>query len=64
MMQNPYHLHAIMVHEGTTDSGHYFAFIFDRNKKKWYRFNDYKVCEVEEFQVFDESFGNTQSNKR
>ena len=25
--------------------------------RKWYRFNDYKVLEVEEATVFEESFG-------
>ncbi len=31
MKQNPYYLHAILIHEGDSESGHYYAFIFDRN---------------------------------
>lgn len=54
---NPYHLHAILVHEGSGDSGHYYAFIFDRKDHKWYRFNDYKISEESEAQVWEESFG-------
>jgi ubiquitin carboxyl-terminal hydrolase 25/28 len=54
---NNYHLHAILVHEGGSENGHYYAFIFDRNQSKWYRFNDYKVTEETTKTVFSESFG-------
>lgn len=57
MKQNPYTLHAILIHEGTTDNGHYFTFIKDKKTKKWYRFNDYKVTEETEETVMQESFG-------
>jgi ubiquitin carboxyl-terminal hydrolase 25/28 len=57
MKQNPYYLHAILVHEGDSESGHYYAFIFDRNEFKWYRFNDYRVTPETEDKVFEESFG-------
>lgn len=30
MNNTPYHLHAIIVHDGGADSGHYYAFIYDR----------------------------------
>ncbi len=57
MKQNPYYLHGILVHEGDSDNGHYYSFIFDRNEFKWYRFNDFQITEVSEDKVFDESFG-------
>lgn len=28
---NTYYLHAILVHEGGSENGHYYSFIFDRN---------------------------------
>ena len=58
---NPYYLHAIMNHEGTSDSGHYYSFIFDRKAKQWYKFNDHKVTKVEEHDVFAESYGDSQA---
>ncbi len=27
--QLPYYLHAIMIHDGCAESGHYYSFIFD-----------------------------------
>ena len=32
MKKNLYNLHAILVHDGDADMGHYYAFIFDRNE--------------------------------
>ncbi len=55
--KNPYHLQAICVHDGNAQSGHYYAFIKDRKHNKWWRFNDYRVTEVSEEDVFKESNG-------
>lgn len=57
MKKNLFNLHAILIHEGDAELGHYYAFIFDRKEKQWYRFNDYKVTKENEGKVFDESFG-------
>ena len=40
-----YKLKGIVVHSGTSDSGHYYSFIKDREESKdenskWYEFND------------------------
>lgn len=43
---NQYHLHSILVHRGTLDSGHYFAFIRPGIQDRWYEFNDEDVTEV------------------
>lgn len=37
----PYYLHAILIHDGNAESGHYYTFIFDRVADKWWRFNDF-----------------------
>eukprot|EP00347_Sterkiella_histriomuscorum_P016450 403353129 len=59
LQQEKFNLHAILIHQGSGDQGHYYAFIFDRNQQKWFRFNDYKVTEESEDTVFEEGFGNT-----
>jgi len=57
MQHVPYYLHAILVHDGWAESGHYYAFILDRANKTWIRFNDYQVSFESEQQVFQESLG-------
>lgn len=56
----PYYLHAIMIHQGYADSGHYYAFIYDRKSKTWWRFNDHTVTKESEEVVFSESYGGGQ----
>lgn len=46
--QNPYYLHAILIHEGSGEGGHYYSYIFDRKAQQWYCFNDYRVSIVSE----------------
>jgi ubiquitin carboxyl-terminal hydrolase 7 len=43
---NKYHLHSILVHRGTANAGHYYAFIKPTLEDSWYEFNDSKVSEV------------------
>ncbi|XP_041372903.1 ubiquitin carboxyl-terminal hydrolase 25-like isoform X2 [Gigantopelta aegis] len=45
MQKFPYHLHAVLVHEGQAVSGHYWAYIFDTNRNMWLKFNDITVSE-------------------
>jgi ubiquitin C-terminal hydrolase len=52
------------MHEGSSDYGHYYSFIYDRKAKKWFRFNDYRVSEESEEIVFTEAFGSLDSNKK
>jgi hypothetical protein len=53
----PYHLHSICVHDGNANSGHYYTFIYDRFQKKWRKFNDIRVSEYSEEDVFKEAEG-------
>lgn len=57
MQKMPYDLHSICVHDGNATSGHYYTFIFDHCQKKWRKYNDIKVTEVSEEDVFKESLG-------
>ena len=44
---NRYHLHAILVHRGTLNAGHYYAFIRPNvDEDRWFEFNDSRVTEV------------------
>ena len=52
------------MHEGSSDYGHYYSFIFDRKAKKWFRFNDYRVTEEVEEVVFREAFGSADSKNK
>ena len=51
----PYHLHAIIIHDGSADMGHYYTFIFDRFKKVWWKINDNMVREEAEDVVMEEA---------
>ena len=44
----PYHLHAIIIHDGHAKSGHYYSFIFDQKNDCWWRFNDHTVTTEKE----------------
>ena len=57
MQKQPYHLHSICVHDGNATSGHYYTFIYDRFQKKWRKFNDIRVTDVSEEDVFSASEG-------
>lgn len=53
----PYYLHAILMHDGTAETGHYYSFIYDRKQEVWWRFSDVNVSiELEEV-VMREAFG-------
>ena len=53
----PYKLHAILVHEGQANGGHYWSYIFDSSKKVWRKFNDVTVTETTWDEVHRESIG-------
>ena len=57
MQKKPYYLHSICVHDGNANSGHYYTFIYDRFQKVWRKFNDIRVMEYTEEDVFKESEG-------
>lgn len=57
-----YHLHAILVHSGTINSGHYYCFIRpDVHQEQWYKFNDSKVTEVPKTVAFNAGMGGYSS---
>lgn len=52
-----YHLHSILVHRGSINSGHYFAFIKPTMEDRWYEFNDDRVTEVTKERAFGQGIG-------
>ena len=56
-IENKYHLHSILVHRGTINAGHYYAFIKPTMEDKWYEFNDSKVQEVTKDYAFGQGIG-------
>ncbi|KAG2469631.1 UBP28 hydrolase, partial [Polypterus senegalus] len=53
----PYRLHAILVHEGQASAGHYWAYIFDHEAKRWLKYNDISVTESSWDELERDSFG-------
>lgn len=41
-----YYLHAVLVHDGAAGFGHYWAFLFDHQQNRWYKFNDSTISIV------------------
>lgn len=56
-----YTLKGVVVHNGTSETGHYYAFIKDREEakdgEKWYEFNDTVVEHFDPAQIPEECFG-------
>jgi ubiquitin carboxyl-terminal hydrolase 34 len=57
MKQREYYLHAILVHTGFADGGHYFTYIYDRVLEEWRKYSDIAVSSINEEDVFDDSLG-------
>ena len=55
--KTPYYLHAIVIHDGVADSGHYYVYIYDRKTMLWHKFNDFYSTIVAEEDVLSEAFG-------
>ncbi|XP_044748604.1 ubiquitin carboxyl-terminal hydrolase 47 isoform X2 [Coccinella septempunctata] len=43
-----YDLYSIMIHSGSATGGHYYAYVKDFDKQKWYCFNDQSVTRITE----------------
>jgi len=50
-VEDSYHLHAICVHDGDANQGHYFVFIRDHHKQIWRKFNDDLIQEFPQDEV-------------
>lgn len=57
VFQVPYHLHAVLVHEGQANAGHYWAYIYSLPQKTWLKYNDIAVAESSWEELERDSFG-------
>lgn len=57
MVQVPYRLHAVLVHEGQANAGHYWAYIFDHHENRWMKYNDIAVTRSSWEELVRDSFG-------
>ncbi|XP_055473795.1 ubiquitin carboxyl-terminal hydrolase 25 [Psammomys obesus] len=57
MIQVPYRLHAVLVHEGQANAGHYWAYIFDHRESRWMKYNDITVTKSSWEELVRDSFG-------
>ncbi|XP_026799629.3 ubiquitin carboxyl-terminal hydrolase 25 isoform X3 [Pangasianodon hypophthalmus] len=57
MMQVPYRLHAVLVHEGQANAGHYWAYIYDPQHHCWMKYNDISVTKSSWEELVRDSFG-------
>ncbi|XP_029429924.1 ubiquitin carboxyl-terminal hydrolase 28 isoform X8 [Rhinatrema bivittatum] len=55
--QIPYRLHAVLVHEGQANAGHYWAYIYSHSKKVWMKYNDISVTESAWEELERDSYG-------
>ncbi|XP_047919305.1 ubiquitin carboxyl-terminal hydrolase 28 isoform X7 [Anser cygnoides] len=61
LQQVPYHLHAVLVHEGQANAGHYWAYIYDQPRKRWLKYNDISVTESSWEELERDSFGGSKN---
>ncbi|XP_065426722.1 ubiquitin carboxyl-terminal hydrolase 28 isoform X10 [Chrysemys picta bellii] len=57
LRQVPYRLHAVLVHEGQANAGHYWAYIYDQPRKSWLKYNDISVTESSWEELERDSYG-------
>ncbi|XP_048837149.1 LOW QUALITY PROTEIN: ubiquitin carboxyl-terminal hydrolase 25-like [Brienomyrus brachyistius] len=57
MTQVPYRLHAVLVHEGQANAGHYWAYIYSSRHRCWMKYNDISVTESSWEELMRDSFG-------
>ena len=57
MSKVPYRLHAVLVHEGQANAGHYWAYIYDPHQRCWMKYNDISVTKSSWEELVRDSFG-------
>jgi hypothetical protein len=55
----PYQLHAVMVHAGQSDGGHYWIYVWDSQQNHWYHIDDKFTRQVTWDVIVKTSFGGT-----
>eukprot|EP01124_Arcella_intermedia_P033442 TRINITY_DN8023_c0_g3_i1.p1 TRINITY_DN8023_c0_g3~~TRINITY_DN8023_c0_g3_i1.p1 ORF type:complete len:1561 (-),score=330.00 TRINITY_DN8023_c0_g3_i1:24-4004(-) len=58
-----YDLTGILVHNGTTESGHYYSFIKDSQSNQWFQFNDTQITPFDANDIPDQCFGGVETQR-
>jgi len=58
----PYQLHAIIVHEGQSDVGHYYIYVWNSRDQTWSTINDHVSRQVTWDSIAKTAFGGRESN--
>ncbi|MEE6484672.1 hypothetical protein FKM82_013974 [Ascaphus truei] len=53
----PYRLHAVLVHEGQANAGHYWAYIYSHSRASWLKYNDISVTDASWEELERDSYG-------
>lgn len=61
-LEHQYDLFGILVHSGTSFSGHYTAYLNPSLSNQWYQFNDSIVNQVSENNAIEDNFGGNDRN--
>ncbi|XP_073513104.1 ubiquitin carboxyl-terminal hydrolase 28 isoform X4 [Phyllobates terribilis] len=61
LLQVPYRLHAVLVHEGQANSGHYWAYIYSHTRLCWLKYNDLSVTEATWEELKRDSYGGVRN---
>ena len=61
---NKYTLKSVVIHQGYSEGGHYYAFIKDNLSQEWYQFNDTRVNKFNLDDLGAEAFGGKDSESK
>ncbi|KAI8377998.1 uncharacterized protein BYT42DRAFT_496848 [Radiomyces spectabilis] len=54
-----YRLHAVFIHQGQANYGHYWIYIYDRSHDHWWKYNDSQMVKVHESDIYRDTSGST-----
>ncbi|KAL7327567.1 ubiquitin-specific protease ubp2 [Mucor circinelloides] len=57
--QLAYRLHAVFIHQGQANYGHYWIYIYDHKGDQWWKYNDSLVTKVNESEILHDTTGST-----
>ncbi|KAI7888447.1 uncharacterized protein EV154DRAFT_425602 [Mucor mucedo] len=57
--QLAYKLHAVFMHQGQANYGHYWIYILDHDENQWWKYNDSMVSKVNESEIYHNTTGAT-----
>ncbi|XP_069598373.1 ubiquitin carboxyl-terminal hydrolase 28 isoform X2 [Ranitomeya imitator] len=61
LLQVPYRLHAVLVHEGQANAGHYWTYIYSHTRHCWLKYNDISVTEATWEELKRDSYGGVRN---